>query len=599
MSLIAWFPLTGNLKNQGIDGTITASATGATVSNAGKIGRCYHMTTAQRLTFNNVPYESLTHASISIWIKVASNENNFLVVTGQDSSATNLYVLASDSGTGNLRNSVAGGAGTIYVDGTQKLAPGTRGQWHHYCVTDVDLSNWTCMYINYYAKSTTNGWNFTGDVNDFRIYDHILSAREVHEISKGLFVHYKLDYIAANSTIDDCSGYMHTAAITGTVYNETNPPKYSSAIRIADGRTNYLKSEPVYFPTDRITLSCWVKGPQTAGYNSYDIILGIGGSTRAYEISLYDTTGIFRSGLVVAGTRSVLNTNPVLDNTWHMLTTTYNGSAIKRYIDGVEVNSTSVSGVLNNGPYAIYIGRFDGDDGYAINNVRISDVRIYSTALSATDVFELYHTGAWIDNLADQFSYELIETSENIFTSENLMKYRHNTTAGGYGEWVERNGENAIAVSPARFYTSSSKVYANILADEFKENTQYIFDMYIDMDGVVSSGVNREGGFTIYYTDGTSNVSALRFTSTGNMGFVHKRYITPANKSVSHLRAYYYAGASVFYKFGSTITEYKSPAVSIKKTGVLETGEVKEDYERVNASYVNGGLLETREKYEF
>jgi hypothetical protein len=30
-------------------------------------------------------------------------------------------------------------------------------------------------------------------MNDFRIYDHALSTKEVEEIAKGLVLHYKLD----------------------------------------------------------------------------------------------------------------------------------------------------------------------------------------------------------------------------------------------------------------------------------------------------------------------------------------------------------------------------------------------------------------------
>ena len=42
MSLIAWYPLNGNLNNNGCSGTVWKTST-ATVNSAGKIGSCYNL----------------------------------------------------------------------------------------------------------------------------------------------------------------------------------------------------------------------------------------------------------------------------------------------------------------------------------------------------------------------------------------------------------------------------------------------------------------------------------------------------------------------------------------------------------------------------
>jgi hypothetical protein len=94
------------------------------------------------------------------------------------------------------------------------------GKWHHLCATyDVNTNN-IKFYVdgintgnaNYtsgytYASSWANGifigrdpnnstvndhYLFKGRMNDVRIYDHALSAKEVKELSKGLVAHYPL-----------------------------------------------------------------------------------------------------------------------------------------------------------------------------------------------------------------------------------------------------------------------------------------------------------------------------------------------------------------------------------------------------------------------
>ena len=91
-------------------------------------------------------------------------------------------------------------------------------EWHHLCFTYKNTESklyidGTLRYTGTNAGSYKTSHNLTlgarsnsangagssfyypmeGYLNDFRLYDHCLSAKEVKEISQGLVLHYKLD----------------------------------------------------------------------------------------------------------------------------------------------------------------------------------------------------------------------------------------------------------------------------------------------------------------------------------------------------------------------------------------------------------------------
>jgi hypothetical protein len=103
-------------------------------------------------------------------------------------------------------------------------------------------------------------------------------------------------------------------------------------------------------------------------------------------MSIYKT-GYLRGGLVVAGSRKVDNctSTKLIDGNWHMCSMTYDGSTIKRYVDGVMEKSTSVTGALVTSS-SFVLGHYGSNTSYCSKETYTSDVRLYVTALSAADI---------------------------------------------------------------------------------------------------------------------------------------------------------------------------------------------------------------------
>lgn len=208
MSLQVWLPLNGNLKNQGLSGELTVIGT-PTYAN-GKIGKglsgggCTMPAAISKNILNN------NALSICCWIYPnADTGANSGILFGTDSMGENnnrkfsifLYPTINDLHL-SWQNDTANS--TFFSSTDHGLFPSYT--WTHLAVIYNNPNVY--IYINGVLKKTytncvSNSSSFeyntpvihnnsTRIINDFRIYNHALSTKEVKEISKGLILYYPL-----------------------------------------------------------------------------------------------------------------------------------------------------------------------------------------------------------------------------------------------------------------------------------------------------------------------------------------------------------------------------------------------------------------------
>lgn len=212
MSLKVWLPLNGDLRNLGTSNAIITNSS-AIINTTGKIGSCYSFAKNAYLDINKEIMQNFNNAvSICFWIKINSWNTNWDTIfqAGKGSTAWTQYHV------GILRNSAnylcwTLGDGSTVSNANYKTGNITLGEWTHVTCTYGE-GEWATYLNGILSNSGTttiipNFSNITSIkigglagaykcdclMNDFRIYDHALSAAEVKEISQGLVLHYKLD----------------------------------------------------------------------------------------------------------------------------------------------------------------------------------------------------------------------------------------------------------------------------------------------------------------------------------------------------------------------------------------------------------------------
>ncbi len=443
MSLIVWLPLSGDLHNQGLS-DLTVTNNGAIVNDNGKIGKCYQFNTSGSdiSLKSSVMTSFTTECSVSFWLNILTWNASYATYfqAGLASTPWTSYIF------GFLRNGANSTCCFTISNGSSAtnasfLTPAfDLNKWYH--IGLVYKTGHCLIYINgslYKDYTTTIVPNFAGIkairlgrsangssyqtnclMNDFRIYDHALSAAEVKEIAQGLVLHYKLDDLN-NTKIHDSSGYGHDGTIVGELAVTVNTPRYNSATSF--NSSSYISdiapliSESTNYRNE-LTVSAWLyrDGTNTEFSDIYggpiEFHLHTDGQTirmqwyHAKEDESSYSRNIWAPGVII----------PLQQ--WTHVCCTYKDGVMRLYINGENTNTSDRS---NTGTKIRGNNTSNHRVGYRING-SLSDFRVYTTALAPEDVLQLYQTGMKIDKGNNIHPFEIEEFDENKLLKTGVLK---------------------------------------------------------------------------------------------------------------------------------------------------------------------------------
>ena len=299
----------------------------------------------------------------------------------------------------------------------------------------------------------------------------------------------------------DCSGYGNN----GTVENGNLSIDYSSARykNCYNFVNTYISAKMLHLP--ETTISFWINRNSLTNTRQF---IYTGWYGISIELTASNGWQIYYTYNSSGSTVSCSPTTVLQPNTWYHVAVVIGQSGVKTYINGI-CEKTNTYQVPYYNANTVQIGNYSN---YKNFNAKLSDFRVYATALSAEDVKQLYEVSGKIDKSGNLHSYEFNElhVGRELLTTMITTPYNNNTTPfagftsdGMYFEGTGSCGTNYIEISPT--------------------GKQYIYDYTIS----VSTGNQFYIGFERYDADKTSRSNqacTYTFTQKPTSDIVKKRY---------------------------------------------------------------------------
>lgn len=203
------------------------------------------------------------------------------------------------------------------------------------------------------------------------------------------------DPVMYDNIIYDTSGYENNGSVTDSTCPtwSSDTPRYKGSY-VFNGNNQYLKFQnPITSSSTDFTISCWVKFDDITGNSTICTMrTAVGNGIALFKIGnkiRFDDNG-----------QCTFSDYTISANEWIHVVVTRSSSCKKLYVNGILKQTVNTVGdmklISNVGTIGASSQGGDGISNYL--NGQLSDFRIYATALSDSNILELYQSSASVDN---------------------------------------------------------------------------------------------------------------------------------------------------------------------------------------------------------
>ena len=343
------------------------------------------------------------------------------------------------------------------------------------------------------------------------------------------------------TSISDASGYGNIGTLNGAVSYITDAPRYLTGLSF-NGVDNYIRSTNAVLANSstEYTVSCWFY-PNTSHQGA---IFTNRTAADSNGIAIFYVAG--NMYIDFGGRWTLTPSRPITVGQWnHICVTVIVGGVSTCYVNGGVAGTTTQftsAPAYGNATWFSVGGSQNGTTTVSSANHingRLSDFRVYATALSASEVEKLYNTSMKVDNEQSIHVYELNEESGTTKIGENGIL---ETDEFYESDSILINGSYALSYTPAANITNScSSNIAVDFADYSELGKDLKIHMSLDME-YTQFTAGTGGSFALYFQGNNYNkVNAVwEWTGTNYVTTALNNQLRPDSKVTAGDGVYHY-----------------------------------------------------------
>lgn len=249
------------------------------------------------------------------------------------------------------------------------------------------------------------GQYFNGRIDEVRVFSRALNAEEAQTLTQYLpsvIQHWKFDERTGNTAKTSAIGGVDTTltnmentdwvtGVRGNALTFDGVDEYASAGNLVSSALrqftfSWWVNVNSFTNANYMSLFCQAEGVYPSSLNNFCFYAGNGASAFGLQGKWSDGTALDARTNIPFGT-----------STWKMITVTYDGTTLRQYVDGKQINSVSYANKSLANANTFTIGR-----GYAYPSAlvttyfdgKIDDFKVYNYAMSAVDILADYSNDA-------------------------------------------------------------------------------------------------------------------------------------------------------------------------------------------------------------